>query len=126
MKLSDFMTLKAVVSVVYALGALLVPGLLLVFHGARADDFGQLLARYYGALLLGVALICWFIKNAEDSAMRRGILLALFVADTLGFIVALLAQLSGMMNFLGWVDAAIWLVLAVGLGYFRFLQPRSG
>jgi len=125
MKLSDFLLLKSLISFVYALGALLIPGLLIVFHGRTADEMGQLLGRYYGALLFGIGLICWFIRNAPDSEMRRSILLALFIADAFGFVIALSAQLAGMLNLLGWVDATIWLILVLGLGYYRFLQPRS-
>ena len=46
----------------------------------------------------------------------------LFTGDPIGFIVALIGQLGGVMNGLGWITVAIWLFLALGLGYFRFLS----
>ena len=52
-------------------------------------------------------------------------ILSLFVADTIGFILALIAQLSGKMNGLGWLLVALWLVLAFFLGYFYFLKPED-
>jgi hypothetical protein len=29
------------------------------------------------------------------------------------------------MNALGWITVAIWLFLALGLGYYRFLAPST-
>lgn len=123
MKLGDFLTLKALLAFLFAAGALLVPGLLIVFHGGQSSSMAEAAMRYYGAMLLGIGLICWFLRNAEASQARRNILLALFIADTLGLITALLAL--GTLNFLGWVDAAIWLILVLGLAYYRFLQPQA-
>lgn len=122
MKLSEFLTLKAIISFVYALGALIVPGLLLVYHGRPTDDMGQVLARYFGAMLFGIGLLCWSIKSLEDSETRRSILLALFIADALGLVIALIAQFTLALSVLGWVDIAIWVILVLGLGYYRFLQ----
>jgi hypothetical protein len=49
--------------------------------------------------------------------------LAIFVGDTIGFIVALLAQLAGTVNALGWLIVALYLLLALGFGYFQFSKP---
>ena len=81
------------------------------------------MTRFFGACLIGIGLICWFDKSADYKALQ-GITLALFIGDTIGFIVALLGQLNGLMNSLGWIIVAIWLVLAFGLGYFRFFKSK--
>jgi hypothetical protein len=126
MKLSNFLTLKALVAFVFALGALLAPVYLVVLHGHQLDDFGTVLARYYGALLLGIGWLCWSVKNRlAKSDLRQDVLTALLVADSLGFVIALAAQYSVNMGVLGWVDTAIWLILVLGLVYFRFVEPSS-
>ena len=82
------------------------------------------MARFFGALLIGIGLILWLSRNADWNILKV-VTLSLFIADTIGFIVALVAQLAGVMNSLGWIIVAIWLLLALGLGYFRFLKPAN-
>ena len=48
------------------------------------------------------------------------IAMALFVADAIGFLVTLLAQLDGTVNALGWSHVVIYLLLTIGFGYMRF------
>ena len=67
----------------------------------------------------------WFARDAGESKARRGIVIALFVGDVLGFIVALLGQLSGVLNALGWSTVALYLLFALGYGYFQFVKPSA-
>jgi len=121
MKLSSLLLVKAIISVVSGLALLLLPGAFMGLAGVTLDASGAVMARMVGALLVGIAVICWFAKNADPSVGREALVLGLFVADTLGFVVILLAQLAGLMTAFGWVFVVLWLLLAAGLGYFRFL-----
>jgi len=49
------------------------------------------------------------------------VLLSLFICDSVGFVAALMAQLAGVGNVLGSSNMAHLLVLALGLGWYRFL-----
>jgi hypothetical protein len=124
MKLGNFLVVKAVISLAFGITFALVPAAVMPLYGATLDPIGILMTRFLGACLIGIGLICWLDRSADPQALR-GITLALCVGDTVGFIAALLGQLSGVMNALGWVNVAIWLFLAVGLGYFRFLKPSA-
>jgi hypothetical protein len=124
MKLGNFLVVKAVISLAFGITFALVPAAVMPLYGATLDPIGTLMARFFGACLIGIGLICWLDRSADSQALR-GITLALCVGDTVGFIAALLGQLSGVTNALGWVNVAIWLFLAVGLGYFRFLKPSA-
>jgi len=124
MKLGNFLVVKAVISLAFGITFALVPATVMPLYGATLDPIGTLMTRFLGACLIGIGLICWLDRSADPQALR-GITLALCVGDTVGFIAALLGQLSGVMNALGWVNVAIWLFLAVGLGYFRFLKPST-
>lgn len=93
-------------------------------YGITLDTVGTIMSRYFGAAILGLGLICWLYRNADFKTLE-GITLSLFVADTLGFIIALLAQFTGLLNALGWVNVIIWLCLAFGLGYFRFIRSAT-
>lgn len=121
MKLSFLLLAKAIISVVSGLALLLLPSAFMGLAGVTLDASGVVMARMVGALLVGIAVMCWLARAADPSVGREALVLGLFVADTLGFVVILLAQLAGLMTAFGWVFALLWLLLAAGLGYFRFL-----
>ena len=138
MKSKWFLLFKAVVSIVTAILLLFFARTFLNWFLETpiptADQLGQMaglgdLIRlgfgYFGAMLVGIAILCYFASNATASELRKKVILSLFVADTIGLILALIAQLGGKMNGLGWILVVLWLVLALGLGYFSFLKPED-
>ena len=138
MKSKWFLFAKAVVSIVTAFFMLFFARTFLNWFLETpiptADQLGQMsglgdLIRlgfgYFGAMLVGIAILCYFASNATASELRKKVILSLFVADTIGLILALIAQLGGKMNGLGWILVVLWLVLALGLGYFSFLKPED-
>jgi hypothetical protein len=124
MKLSNFLVVKAVISLVFGIVFALVPAVAMSLYGVTLDAGGIMMTRFLGACLIGIGLICWLDREADPNALQ-GITLALCIGDTVGFLVALVSQLSGLANALGWVNVVIWLFLALGLGYFRFLKPST-
>ena len=124
MKLSNFLVVKAVISLVFGIVFALVPAVAMSLYGITLDPAGIMMTRFLGACLIGIGLICWLDRDADPKALQ-GITLALCIGDTVGFLVALVSQLSGLANALGWVNVVIWLLLALGLGYFRFLKPST-
>ena len=121
MKISSFLTLKAVVSIVFGILFLLIPAGTMTILGVSLGAGGIFMTRYFGVGMLGIGLICAFYRNSDRNTLVD-ILLALFIADTVGFIVALSGQLSGLVNPLGWVIVLLWLFFAAGLGYFSFVK----
>ena len=125
MKLSTLMVINAIVALLFGLAFVLMAGTLLSFYGITPSPGGLIPARLFGATLLGYAVLTWFARNTEESEARRAIVLALFVSDVVGFIVALVGQLSGAVNALGWSTVVIYLLLALGFGYFQFMKPSA-
>mgnify|MGYP006910767477 CR=1 FL=1 len=70
-------------------------------------------------------MLTWCVRNEADSEALRAILLALLVYDAVGFVVALVAQISGVMNPLGGLIVALYGVLTLGFGYYRFMEPSD-
>jgi len=97
----------------------------LSFYGAAPDVTANYMAQLFGAALLGFAAILWLCKDAEDSPVRQAILLGLFVAEGVGFVIALKTQLGGGINALGWSTVIIYLLFALGFGYFRFIKSPA-
>ena len=126
MKLTTFLIINAIIAVVFGLGFVLFPGQVTSLYGPEASAPLEYVGQLFGAALLAFAALTWFARNAPDSEARRAILLALFVGDSVGFVVALIGQLGGVMNALGWSTVAIYLLLAIGFYYFRFVaKPEA-
>jgi len=130
MKLSALMVVNAIIAVVFGLGFILAPSQVASFYSPEvgAPEVGSVLrvvAQLFGAALVAFAVLTWVARNARDSEARRAILLALFIGDAVGFVIALIAQFGGAVNALGWLTVAIYLLLAIGFGYFVFMaQPE--
>ena len=124
MRIGYLFVIVAVLSLIYGLGFVLLPEQLLSLYGIKTDAGGLLFVRLFGAALVGLGVLAWFIRNADASEERRAVVLALFVLNAISVFVLLFAQLAGTVNGLGWINIAIYLLLALGFGYF--LMPRSG
>ena len=124
MKLSSFLSVKAVVCLVFGIGFVLMPVAVMSVYGATLETAGVMMSQFFGAVFFGIGIICWLYRNADSNTLK-GMILALCIADTIGFVVALTHQLSGNTNALGWINVALWLLFALGLAYFRFLKPST-
>lgn len=124
MKLSTFLLVKAIICFLFGIGYLVMPTTVGSWYDITLDSDGVIMSRFFAALLIGIGLILWLCKDA-DWNLLKAITLSLCIADTIGFIVALIGQLTGKMNAFGWIIVAIWFFLALGLGYFRFLKPSK-
>lgn len=125
MKLGNLMLIKSIVCLFFAVGFLVVPMPLLSLFGIGVGPGAVLMSRFFGAAFVVLGLLLLLGRNDPGSEALRAIVLAVFIGDIIGFIVALLGQLSGMMNTLGWLVVALWLVLALGFGYFQLLKPGA-
>ena len=125
MKFQTLMIIKAVVCLSLGLPILLAPIFLYSLFGASLNPGGVFAAREYGASLIGNLMVTWFARKAAESGARRAIILGLCVYDAIGFVVTLIALLTGVLGLLGWFAAAIYLFFAIGFGYFLLPQKRA-
>jgi hypothetical protein len=125
MKLGTLLTIGAVIATVFGLAFILFPTQTLALYGETLDETGQWIARYLGSAYLGIGIASWFARNVAQNGAMRAILVGFFVVNTSGLIVAVLDGLSGTGNALVWLNAAIFLLFALGFGYFLFIKPES-
>lgn len=123
MNLKNLMIIQAILFVLIGLGSLLVPQAYLAPFGVTLDASGVGFARLYGVTGLMLAVMCWLARDAAPSQARRAIVISLFVGNALGFIVATVNVLTGAYTSLAWVSVVLFLLLAIGFGYFLFRQP---
>ena len=120
MKFNTFMLIYAVVSLLFGIGFVLAPGLVLSVYGADADLSFRYIGQLFGAALISLGVLSWSVRSAGDSDVRKAVLSSLLVGEVIGFVLAVIGQLTGALNVLGWSVVFVYLLLSAGLAYFRF------
>ena len=77
---------------------------------------GLLTANLLGAAFIGLGVVSFQARDAEDSVARRAIALGFVVGNVIGAVMTVLGITSGATNALGWSTVAIYLILAAGFG----------
>jgi len=125
MKLKTLMIINTVVAIVFGIAFVLIPWQVYKIYGPGTSEILNYMGQLFGAALIGFGLISWKVRNAADSDAMRAIIFAFFVADSIGFIVALIGQLNNVVNVFGWSTVVIYLLLAIGFGYFQLSKTKS-
>lgn len=125
MKLSTLFTVHAIVALLFGFGFVFAPAATLAPYGVTVNEGGILISRLLGAAFFGFSMISWFARNSEESTARQAIVLGYFLGFSVGFAASLFGQLSNVGNALGWSTVGIYLLLALGYGYFQFIKPGA-
>ena len=124
MNLKTLMIIKAVASMALAVVLLTIPGQILTLVDVAGGLGAAIYGRLYGAACVGISLLTWTARNADDSVARKAIILDACVYDAVGFLVLLMIQLSGSTNALGWLFSAAYLFFALSFGYYLMPQKK--
>jgi hypothetical protein len=123
MKLRNLYLLNSVISLVFALGLLLMTPVMLGLFGMDitkdATTLGQLLAV---ELVVG-GLTTLLARDVTDPKARSAINYSNIVAGVLGFVVSLNATLTGVFGWFGYALLVIYAFIAVAFAYFQFFAP---
>jgi hypothetical protein len=125
MKLKVLFVITAIIAFVFGVLFVIIPAQVYSLYGIESGSGLNYMGQLFGAALITFGLISWQSRNAADSDARRAIVLAFFIGDGIGFVVALIGQLSEVVGSLGWLTVAIYLLLTIGFGYFQFSKPSS-
>ena len=125
MKLKHLLIINTVVCLVYGIILVLSPATMLSLHGVAQDPGTRLMGQYFGSALIGIGLLTWLARNVADSEAQGAIILALLIANVIGIVISVLGTVSGPMNAVGWSAVAIYVLLALGFGYFQFVKPGT-
>jgi hypothetical protein len=124
MNLRTFLTIAALVALVYALGLILMPAFMNSTYGLGTSASEILLSRFFGVELLVLGLITWLAKDLTGASVRP-IITGNLIGNAVGTIIALMGTLGGVMNSVGWSAVAIYFLLALGFAYFQFMAPAK-
>ena len=125
MTFKTLMTIKALVCLGFAPVLLFFPAWLLNLLGAAYGTGAALMAREYGAALVGNLLLTWLARRAADSMARRAIIWNLFVYDGIALVATLVLLLRGVLNPLAWGVVAIYLLFTLGFGTFALKKHQA-
>ena len=121
MKRSTFILIVAIIGLLFGLGFLVVPNMVMSLYGSKLDLTGEFVGRYFGSALLGLGVIFFTGRKANtlEEIVKSG-LLGGFVLGVTGLIVAVWDGIAGTSNAFIWIDTVIYLFFTVGFGYFYF------
>ena len=125
MKLRTLMLINTVVALIFGVAFVVAPGWTMGLYGDSANAVLELTGQLFGGSLVAFAVLTWFARNSGESDARRAIILSMLVGDAIGFVVSLIGQLGGVLNSLGWLTVAIYLLLALGFAYFAVVKPTA-
>ena len=89
------LTVAAILSFLYGIGFMLLPGQLSSLYDVELTHSGRYVAQMYGATLFCFGLLNWFARDFQGGHIRRSLLTANTLAAALGFVFSLIAQLGG-------------------------------
>ena len=116
MNVKSFFTIHAIIALVFGLGFIVIPAQLVALYGGELNVAGVFMARLFGSALFTYAAVLWLARDTEDSTARRAIISGFFFTMFIGAGVALHAQLTGVVNVLGWSTVALYVALGIGYG----------
>jgi len=124
MKLGTLISIHSILLFLFGLGFLLVPASMLSVYGTSTNSTGLLTARVFGIGNIQLSIIMWTSRNDVGSKILKTLVLLLFLGNALAFVLALQAQISEVFNVLGWTNVALYLLFAVGYGYFQLIKRQ--
>lgn len=92
------LTFSALQTFLFGIGAVLMPGILFRNVGVSLDPAGELIARGYGATLLGLGIVLWGLRGAPAGVALRWSLAGLAAFNAIETAVQLHAGLGGIVD----------------------------
>jgi hypothetical protein len=79
-----YLTIVAIIAILYAIGFLLIPESMGTLYGAKQDPNAILNIRFFGSALLAWGVIAWFARDFQDWNAVRGVLIGTAIGDLIG------------------------------------------
>jgi uncharacterized membrane protein len=117
MSAKTYLTISAVVAVLFGLAFLLAPAAAASVYGVPYEPHTALNLQFFGSALVGFGAVQWVAKDFRDWDAVRGILIASIIADALGLIVNLIGTVQGLINGMAWTTTLIYVLFIIGAVY---------
>ena len=117
-----FLKIQGLLFIICGVGLVLMVPKFFPIYGLDLNLAGAMFGRWSGAALIGIGIISYSLSKMELSEKLKGIFDGIFVCDVLGLGVTVFGQMQGDSNILGWAAVIYWLIMTMGMGYYRFLK----
>jgi hypothetical protein len=124
MSLKTLFIITSIIAFVFGVLFVIIPTPLYSLYGIESNMVLNYMGELFGAALIAVGLISWLSRNITNPEALKAVTLSFFIADGIGFIIALIGQINNVVNALGWLTVVIYLLLSLGFGYFRFSKQN--
>lgn len=115
---------NAIFSIVFGLAFLVMPAIALNeagFDGLIPEKF---ISQFFGATMLTLGLVLWFVKDVTDQDIQKGIGRTMLFGSVLGVVVSVIGLAGGMMQKNGWIVPVVYFLFAIDYTFMLFVQPR--
>ncbi len=112
-----YLTIAAVVAILYALAFLLIPVEASLFFSSFAEPRAVLNLRFCGAAVLAWGLVVWFARDFRDWNAVRGVLIASVVGLAVDIVINVWGTVQGWLNANAWGSTVVLALLLLGGAY---------
>jgi len=119
--------LSAIVGVIFGLGFLIVPALVLPFFGTTdAVEATYWVARFFGFSTLAFGLVIWFAKEITDAKSQKGLGISMLIVSVIGFALAIAGNAAGnaVIRANSWVPITLFALSSLGYAFMVFIKPK--
>lgn len=125
MEAKTYLTIAAIVAILYGLCFVLIPGNVMLLFGGPPEVHVNLNLQFCGAALLAWGVITWFARSFRDWDAVRGVLIGSAVGDAVLLLVNIWATTQGFLNELVWSTTIVTALLLFGALYCLFAGARK-
>lgn len=125
MNLRRLLVTAAVLHLLFGVGFVLNPELVLQQHGMTPNDGFRMMMRPMGGALIALGMIFWWVRHSGESAELTAIVRGGFLFHLIAFAGTMYGMAHGVMNTVGWSPTLIHLVLAIGFGVYSFRRAST-
>jgi len=118
--MQTLLTITLVIELIFTLGFIIAPGMLLGTFGVAPDAFGISISRLFGSALSAIVVLLWYARSSQSADLHKATVRSMFMYYLISSIVLIMAQLAGVLNVMGWSTVVLHLVLLVAFGMFAF------
>jgi len=117
-----YLTIVAIVALLYALGFLVIPESISILFSGVAEPHATLNLRFLGGANLAWGLILWFARDWDRDAVR-GILICSVAGLVVIIIVNIWGVMRGLINSSAWESTIVLVLLLIGALYSLSTGP---
>lgn len=107
-----------IIQAIFGLGFTLIPDFMLAPFGVALEPVAKVFVNLFGAALLGYLVLLWYARKSNNPEFKKATIYCHFVYSLIAAVIMVIANLSGLVNAMGWIIVAKYVILLIWFGYF--------